>query len=531
MRAVIQWLALAPILVLAGCSTSYHPPRPAGSGAALTADDQNLAEALAHYSQALISEVTLGETQASLRHFREAAACDPSNLPLSLKVVVDCMGRRDYTGAVSVLQQTARYHPKSVEIQLLLGTIYQTQERREDAARAFRAAIRMDPARPDGYVRLATLHVVGLDSHRALKVADEGFARVKDRDALLEFCESVGRIHLAAKDIPGALPFLTRILRYCPGNDGIRELVGRCYAVQGRDRAAVAEFEILLEKQPNSSQILLWLGEIYELNGDLRRAQEMFSRAVKGIPSDSLASLRLAAIQMVGQPEQGLATLKEAVVAYPGDMRIRVLLAVLYMRLDRCHEAVGEFARVAAMMERDEAVAKSVQPQFYYWYGEACELAGRKDEGERYVMKYLKANPDSGDALNYLAYLWAERGEHLDQAMNYIGRALKAEPRNGAYLDTLGWIYHKKGDDSSALKYLLLALKDTGDEPAILEHLGDVWYGLNQRGKAIRVWKKSVKMNPESLSVRAKLIKEGVAESDLPPVPSATSTHTHSLSK
>ena len=531
MRAVIQWLALAPILVLAGCSTSYHPPRPAGSGAALSAVDQNLAEALAHYSQALISEVTLGETQASLRHFQEAAACDPFNLPLSLKLVVDCIGRRDYAGAVSILQQTARYHPESVEIPLLLGTVYQAQGKQDDDARAFRSAIRMDPDRPDGYVRLATLHVVRLESRQALKVADEGFAHVKNRDSLLEFCESVGRIHLAAKDVSGAIPFLTRVLRYCPGEDGIRELVGRCYAVQGRDRAAAAEFETLLEKRPNSSQILLWLAELYELNGDLPRAEEMFRRAVKGVPSDPLASLRLAAIQMAGDPEQGLVTLREAIATYPDDTRIRVLLALLYMRLERYQEAVDQFARVAALMERDEAVAKTVQPQFYYWYGEACELAGRKDEGERYVAKYLNANPASSEALNYLAYLWAERGERLEEAMSYIGKALKAEPRNGAYLDTLGWIYHKQGNDPLALKYLLQALKATGDDPAILEHLGDVWYGLKQTNKAVRMWKKSAKLDPSKQSVRAKLIKEGVPESELPPVPVTPSTVLHSPPK
>jgi tetratricopeptide (TPR) repeat protein len=160
-----------------------------------------------------------------------------------------------------------------------------------------------------------------------------------------------------------------------------------------------------------------------------------------------------------------------------------------------------------------------VQPLFYFWYGQACDRAGHVEACERQIERYLAANPNSGEALNYLAYMWAEQGRNLDRAMDYVAKALKLDPDNGAYLDTLGWIYFKRGDADSAVTYLTRAVKREGDAPAIMEHLGDAWYALKKRDKAVSLWLKSLKLAPENQGLRNKLIAEQVEARRLPPVP------------
>ncbi len=486
MRAFIQWLALAPLFVLAGCGTFHRLPPSADSKTALSAADANRAEALAHYSQALISEITLGEFSSGVCHFRQAFACDPSNLPLALKVAVDYIGRKDYTGAVAVLDQALHDHPQSPELQLLIGSVRQAQGNPAAAIRSYRSAIRLAPDRPDGYVRLAAIHIVRLAPRKALEVVDDGLPILKDPAPLLEFCETVGRVYLAAKDPVGAIPFLERICQRSPARDDIRELLGRCYFVVGRNREAMALFEALLKKKPDSSQV----------------------------------ALLLANLQAVHDPERALRTMQDAVSAFPNDLSVRVFLALLYVRMDRYEESLEPFGWVVQAMERDPTVADTIQPLFYFWYGGACERAGRPGESEKWMAKYLALNPEASEALNYLAYIWAEQGRNLDQALDYIIRALKAEPRNGAYLDTLGWVHFKKGNYPLALTYLNEALKEERkNDPAILDHIGDVWFALKQRDKAIRMWKKSIRMDPGNLSCREKLIREGVDPRGLPPMP------------
>jgi tetratricopeptide (TPR) repeat protein len=518
MRAIIQWLVVAPILVFTGCQSFPSQPPPAASGAVLSGADQALAEALAHYSQALISEATLGETQEGLFHFRQAAAYDPSYLPLNLKVAMDCLARKDYTGAVCVLEQAAKRHPDSVEVQLLSGMVFQAQGKTREAFRFYRSAIRLVPDRPEGYVRLATLHAVGLATQDALSVIDSGLARVKNKDSLLEFCETVGRIYLAGQDARSAVLFLERVRRHNPERNEIREVLGRCYIRLGRNRDATAEYTALLKNHPDSSPILMVLGELYEEAGDTNRTREFFKRATTGIPPEPQAFIRLASLSFEKDDNAAGAILDEAISRFPDDVRVRVFRALLSMRRERYEEATSHFERVALIIERDEAAARLVQPYFYLWYGGACERAGRLDDAERLIKKYLVLNPDSAEGLNTLAFLWAEADRNLDQALDAITRALKKEPDNGAYLDTLGWIYYKKGNYPLAQEALTHALREEGDDPTILEHIGDAWLALKCPDKALRMWWKSIRMKPGNKGLRDKMIRGGVPAAALPPI-------------
>lgn len=517
MRAILQWLALAPLLVFSGCRTHHSPQTPDDSGFVLSRMDQDRAEALAHYSQALISEATLGEAQNGLAHFRQAAALDPSYLPLSLRVAVDYIARRDYTGAVSVLRQSAREHPRSAEVQLLLGSLFQSQGNTADAVRAFQFAIQLAPEKGDGYVRLATLYVVRQERQKALAVIDSGLVRAKDNAPLLELCDNVGKICIAGKDLRGAVQFFERIRRYKPEREEVRELLGGCYTLLGRFRDAAAEYDALMKKHPDSSRLLLLRGELFEEAGDLEQARQVYRRATTGVPPEPLAFIRLAGLEFDEDGGKAIRTLDEAVARFPDDVRIRLILAVFYMRLDRAEDAAAQFARVAAVVGRDEEAARRVQPSFYFWYAGMCERAGRQDDAERIMAKYLTINPGSAEAMNTLAYLWAEQGRNLDQAMDYISKALLKEPGNGAYLDTLGWIHFKKGNYPLAMENLTLALKKEGDDPAILEHIGDTWLALKRKDKALKMWWKSIRKDPENKGLREKMVREGVDARTLPP--------------
>lgn len=519
MRALFQLLALASLLVFSGCRTRPQPPPTPDTGFALTEAQAGFSDALAHYSQALISENTLGEFQNGLIHFRVAAALDRSSLPLNLKVVLDLLARKDYTGAVAVLEQAERHNPKSVEIQLLLGSARQGAGTIKGAIQAFEKARKMAPERHEAYVRLASLYVVRLTPRKALKVIEEGLVRVKDPNPLLDLCSTVGRIYLSGKDTSAAIRMFEPVFRYGSGHDDTCELLGQCYAALGRNREAETVFKALLKRKPDSSQYAMLLGEVYEQVKSVTPAIEAYRLAVKGTPPEPMATLRLANLEMELNPVAGLETLEKAGLQFPDDIRVHVFLALSYMRLDRHKDALVQFDWISRALEGDKGTARSVQPLFYFWYGQACDRAGRPTEAERYIGKYLVANPESSEALNYLAYMWAEQGRNLDQALAYVTKALRIEPDNGAYLDTLGWIHFKKGDAVAATTPLTRALKLEGESSTILDHLGDAWHARSEERKALALWRRALNAEPASRSIREKLIKAGVDAKTLPPVP------------
>ena len=74
------------------------------------------------------------------------------------------------------------------------------------------------------------------------------------------------------------------------------------------------------------------------------------------------------------------------------------------------------------------------------------EVAGHGwSEAVTEFRRVLGLDPDFHAALNYLGYMYAERGENLDEARSLVERAVALEPDNGAYVDSLGWVYFRLG--------------------------------------------------------------------------------------
>ena len=89
-----------------------------------------------------------------------------------------------------------------------------------------------------------------------------------------------------------------------------------------------------------------------------------------------------------------------------------------------------------------------------YQLADMYKDAGRHPDAEKALRQLLSAEPANANALNYLGYLLALRGDRLDEAIDLVRKALVAEPDNGAFLDSLGWAYFRKGDLGEAEKYL-----------------------------------------------------------------------------
>jgi tetratricopeptide (TPR) repeat protein len=160
-----------------------------------------------------------------------------------------------------------------------------------------------------------------------------------------------------------------------------------------------------------------------------------------------------------------------------------------------------------------EILAKNSDPQrltdgFYFQLGATCERVGDYAQAEKYFESSLKLAPDAPETLNYLGYMWADRGEKLDQARDYIAKALKIEPKNAAYLDSMAWVLYKLNEPKPALDYALKAIQFSEEEDATLyEHVGDIYKALGQKDKARQAWSKSISLEAND-SVRKKLDSE-----------------------
>ena len=177
--------------------------------------------------------------------------------------------------------------------------------------------------------------------------------------------------------------------------------------------------------------------------------------------------------------------------------------ALYYLTLLQTEEeefvAALENAREFEALAQNQEKTNLLDGFFYYQYASLYERTGQLEAAEKLFFKAIElGDPVTvASAQNYIAYMWAERGEKLEFGLNLVEQALSAEPENAAFIDTRGWIYYMQGRYQDALIQLKTACKIFSGDASIWEHLGDTYLKLGNPTAARKHWKKALELSPE----------------------------------
>src|SRR6185295_5118984 len=130
------------------------------------------------------------------------------------------------------------------------------------------------------------------------------------------------------------------------------------------------------------------------------------------------------------------------------------------------------------------------------WFarGTARVRLSRVADGEADMSHALQLSPDQPDVMNYLAYSWIDRGEHMEAALAMIQRALALRPDSAAIVDSLGWAYYRMRDYPRALEQLEHAVELESGDATRNDHLGDVYWRLGRRTEARFQWQRALSL-------------------------------------
>lgn len=123
------------------------------------------------------------------------------------------------------------------------------------------------------------------------------------------------------------------------------------------------------------------------------------------------------------------------------------------------------------------------------YYNHALELdgEGRDRDAVAFYEKSLDIYPDEPDALNNLAYLYAEGGMKLEKAERMVKKSIflyEEKDKKQNAMDTLGWVYYKLGRYGDALDQFEKAERQLSGSPVYHYHLGMTLYMLGDTGRA-----------------------------------------------
>lgn len=540
--------ALTALGVLSGCAGGgKQPARPAAPAAKVGAPTVSLTkeevekrvEALARFAAGVSSELREQPDEA-LEQFHKSVLADPTNEPLAIDVARRLIRKKETGKAIEVLSKAAAQPQASSFVDALLGVAYLQAELPDQAIASSRKAIAKQPDSILGYQNLSQIYLQTKQPEKALAILDEAAARPASGASFLLDLGEAYRAHVSARPRdfetvkPKVLAVLEAVAKLDPKAQPQVIRLAELWGFAGEYRRAAELLVKLLERFPNQALLRNRVVELYLRANDPKAAQAQLDALVREVPTNPLTHYFLAvlaaeqrdfdkavesferAIQLNegakrevdsfyyelaevhlrrDDAEAALKLLTKARAKFKTSFPLEYLTGLSHNRLKDYAASIKHFTAAELLAARDEP--QRLNALFFFQVGTAYERHKDFKQAENYFRQSIKLAPDFAEALNYLGYMWADRGENLTEAREMIEKALKQEPENAAFLDSMAWVLFKLKQPKEALDWQLKALKFAKETDATLhDHLGDIYLALKDSKNARDQWEKALAIEP-----------------------------------
>ena len=427
-----------------------------------------------------------GRIDEAISCFKRVEACEPDDTSVKKRIAESYVRFDEVDKAIASLTERLNLDPGNPDFRLALGALHERAGDIESAVNSYEGLIGLDPDSPAPYLRLALLYTA-FSPEDAVRTIEQALARMPDN---LQMMELLAHLHVRNRNPAAAL----RVF------EAMRPLI---------ERAKNPEFSL---------RFALYFAAISEKCRLYEKAAGLYEKAAElnpGLPE--IRAQQAVALFRAGQTNAALGVLQKARATFKDDPSAIFLLAAAYQEANLHDQAMGMYRDLETLGLARGEPAEFLTSEFYFSFGASCERAGRFDEAVRRLLKAIELDPDNAEALNYVAYMWAEKGINIERALEYARRALKIEPESGAFIDTLAWVQYRLGDHARALESVKKAIAFMPDDPTILDHLGDINFVLGDAEAAADAWRRSLAIDPANAGVRAKYSELGFDPGEVPP--------------
>ncbi len=443
-------------------------------------------------------------------------------------------------------------YPADAKLHYFYGELLADSEEFEAAAQAFERSLALDPNYEVAYLQLTQVYQAQKDPAKAIVVAKD---LVKHVPSSVAGWSQLSRLYLMENRPKEALVPARRAWEMQSNNPNLIQVYAIALQMNGKTKQAVAMYEQLYRLDPSDDQLTARMIELYRELGNLESALELLDGMAKetGPARPAIQMQRALLLWELKRNDEAAALLKTLAQENPESDRVKYLAGYGQERINRHDEAVtyyksipeastlrpdadfrvlvilkeqkdtagalamgrkmldspratwetyGLVSGVYADAERYDDAVQTVddgfakfpdKPRLLFLRGVYQEKAGDRDACIKTMREVIAKDPEGSSAYNFLGYLYAERGENLDEAEKLVQRALQLKPNDGFYLDSLGWVYYQKANYKLALATLEKAGRIEPKEGVIFEHISDVHVKLGSRAAAIAALETALK--------------------------------------
>lgn len=427
----------------------------------------------------------------ALVHYRKVLEVEPFHTEAAILVGGLLAEQRKYKEAVDHLEvlTKAKKFEEPEKAFYFIGRIRTEQDtpQLDLAEKAFRHALTIKPDFPEAAYALAgVLKKMGKENEgmKLLKSFQDKYGPQKD------MARALSQYYLASEDYDRAYEQLSYLESFERDNLNVKVQMALILVERQRFEEAAERFEEILLQSPESDKIRFYLGAVYEELSRWNLAEENYAK----VPASS--SYYVDAVVHSAQIIHKQKNLKDAIQLVENAIEARSDQAPLYAFLASLLDEGKMFVKAEKMLlEATQRFPKNAQLQFFL--GSVYDRLGKTDKLTSQMRKVLDLDPQHAQAMNYLAYVLADKNLNLEEAEQLARTALDLQPQDPYVLDTMGWVFFKQGRMDLSVQYLEAAYKLRGDEAVIVEHLADAYFKMQMVQKAQAYYRKSIELSQD----------------------------------
>ena len=434
-----------------------------------------------------------GRVQDAVAEAEALVAANADNIQALELAARFYLSQEMFDDARSLLERSLALAPRGIQARLMLAKLDLSQSRLDAAGENFQAVFDADTKNLTASLGLIQVALEGGDRNRALGLLEKTYLEYPG--------ESLPALVLANMYLEDGRNIDAMEVAATIADGDVRELsvvrsVGRIFFTAGDTRRAQEQFEIAVERSPQSVPLMLDLTRALMSQRKYADAMLVTERAIatdpSSVPARVLQILTMIQLGQAADAEQRALALAES---HPNDASVALARAEALAAMGDPRRAAAAFKTAAEKGAGLNAIVRETQQRL---------AAGNDPAPEESLLNWIAANDGDIEARKALAGLYQYQGERdaardaylalaadypddavvqnnlaieyqlvgeLELALQHATNAREQQPQSGSIADTLGWIYRDLGDYANAVKHLREARRMSPGNRTIEYHL------------------------------------------------------------
>ncbi len=507
-----------------------------------------------------------GNSEKAVESFKSVLAIEPESTPVRLRLVTELLRSNQFSEAMMHASLAVKSDPNNTQARVLLGGLFSSMRLFRKAIDQYAAVLEIDPDNQEAPIYLGAVYgelkeydksigyfesVLKLPEYTTphlpyyymgrVHLEQGGESHFKKAESLLkksisikpEFAEST--ISLAAlyekwgkeKQI---LPALEKFQRDHGPSVKVAEILSQQYIDMQKFDEAYEQLEYIEAQSDDSITIKMRMALILLEKKIYQEAAKKLEEVLELAPESDKVRYYLGAVyEELNQPDKAVENFKRVPPAssFYGDAIIHAVLLekrsgnikeaieLVQRSIDAKDDNVSFHTLFISLLDEDKQFAQANRAaeqalkkfpenaQVHFFGGVVADRLGDRDRMVSSMRRVVELDPNHVQALNYLAFTWADARQNLAEAEKMSRRAVELEPTDGFIIDTLGWIYFQQGKYKEAMKYLEVAYKYQPEVAIIAEHLGDTYVKHALMEKASSMYMKAIQLESDKEKIEA----------------------------